>query len=364
MTLVASAGCKQDPEPPPKPKDPAPTIVPESYPIRLLLVLYRKESKEPAFPPRTEDEALTRVRDARARILAPGGSFGAVAKEMSDDPVSALDDGFLGFVADWTGDPAVVVQAVRALKDGEISEPITTSFGAQIVQRLSRAEGKTLEARYVAPVQAVVAPWHALSKTLAESLTRDEAYARAARVVVRLRAGEFVMAQADGKLDAGRAMEFPLRRLAPKGFEKVPSAIFALSPGEITDPIETAEGWFIGQRLAYARCTARHFLFTTDATPEFVKPVKRKREDAAKLAEEALATLRKSPDAWNRMVREVSDEVGSRVIDGFAGDLSNAVLPNRRAAPEFEAAVWKLKPGEISDVVETRLGFHIIKRDD
>ncbi len=45
------------------------------------------------------------------------------------------------------------------------------------------------------------------------------------------------------------------------------------------------------------------------------------------------------------------------------GDLGN-YFPRGTFLPEFEEAAFKLKPGEISDVVETAQGFHIIKLID
>jgi parvulin-like peptidyl-prolyl isomerase len=38
------------------------------------------------------------------------------------------------------------------------------------------------------------------------------------------------------------------------------------------------------------------------------------------------------------------------------------VLGRGRLAPEYEAALFALQPGEVSPVVETEYGFHVIQR--
>lgn len=362
--LLALPSCKRDPDPPPKEEAP-PATDPSTYPIRLLLVSYRKDSKDPKLPPRTDAEALARVQEARAKILAPGGSFGAVAKEMSDEPVSAADEGFLGFVSEWAQDPLAVVKAVRALKDGEVSEPIATSFGQQLVQRLSRAEGKALEEQYAIPLDGVVAPWHDLIKTLPESFSKDASYEAATKVVMALRAGEYPMAEVSGKVFSGKPTEFVIRRGTSAGFELVYSALSAMKANDVSDPIETRDGWLIARRLPYVRCYVRHIVITHEGSPKLMKPVERTRAEAAKIAEDTLAKLRRDPGEFDRLVKEVSEEKGSRLAGGSAGDVCNVVPQGpARAIPEFLAAVMKLAPGQISEIVESRFGFHIIRRED
>jgi len=39
-------------------------------------------------------------------------------------------------------------------------------------------------------------------------------------------------------------------------------------------------------------------------------------------------------------------------------------MPEGQTVPPFEAAMRTLEPGELSDVVETRYGYHIIKLQD
>jgi peptidyl-prolyl cis-trans isomerase C len=65
--------------------------------------------------------------------------------------------------------------------------------------------------------------------------------------------------------------------------------------------------------------------------------------------------LRKGAD-FEKLAKELSED---RATAGKGGELP----PVRRGQldPAFEAAAFALKPGEISDVVQTRFGFHVVK---
>ena len=76
-----------------------------------------------------------------------------------------------------------------------------------------------------------------------------------------------------------------------------------------------------------------------------------------------LARIQAHPESWNAVVAETSEEPSSKDQGGFMGDVTTAEL-HRRAAPEVEELLLKLKPGEKSDVVETRYGFHVFWRVD
>lgn len=60
-----------------------------------------------------------------------------------------------------------------------------------------------------------------------------------------------------------------------------------------------------------------------------------------------------------RLARQYSDDPGSRPAGGDLGF-------NQRGAmvPGFEKAAWVLKPGQVSEIVETRFGYHLIQLID
>ncbi len=98
---------------------------------------------EPA--PRTQAEAIALATQLRERILK-GEKFEDVAAKYSEDTGSATKGGDLG----WFGHAAMVKEfdeAAFALKPGDISQPITTTFGVHLIQVLEKDPQHKLEER-------------------------------------------------------------------------------------------------------------------------------------------------------------------------------------------------------------------------
>ena len=74
------------------------------------------------------------------------------------------------------------------------------------------------------------------------------------------------------------------------------------------------------------------------------------------LAEKVLARV-KSGEDFSKVAKEVSTDPVSASRGGEIGPFRRGDL-----VPEFEKAVFPLKVGEISDIVETQFGFHVIKK--
>lgn len=78
------------------------------------------------------DEVLNRITEVRNRIVN-GESFADLARELSEDPVSAAEGGSLGEV-----ERGVMVEAFEsalyALQKDQLSEPVKTSFGWHLIR--------------------------------------------------------------------------------------------------------------------------------------------------------------------------------------------------------------------------------------
>ncbi len=59
---------------------------------------------------------------------------------------------------------------------------------------------------------------------------------------------------------------------------------------------------------------------------------------------------------FSSMARMYSEDPGSSIKGGELGDFGRGMM-----APEFEAVAFSLQPGEVSDIVETEFGYHIIQ---
>lgn len=83
-----------------------------------------------------------------------------------------------------------------------------------------------------------------------------------------------------------------------------------------------------------------------------------KQDDRAFIREQIKPILERARagEDFAALAREFSDDYATRQSGGDTGFFHRGQM-----APQFEAAAFTLKPGEISDVVETSFGVHIIK---
>jgi hypothetical protein len=103
---------------------------------------------------------------------------------------------------------------------------------------------------------------------------------------------------------------------------------------------------------------AKHLLVMHDQSDSKPVSVHRTREEARKRAQEALLKIR-SGVPFEDVVKEYTDEPGAAERGGDLG-----IFDKKSMVPEFSTAAFQLKVGEVSEVVETKFGFHVIKRTE
>lgn len=139
----------------------------------------------------------------------------------------------------------------------------------------------------------------------------------------------------------------------PYSFE---DAAWSTAVGDVSEPVQTQFGTHIirvnDRRKDPGQILCRHILLMTEG-----------------LDEEAKAAKRAKADSILQVVRTGADfaEVARANTDEPAGKRSGGELPwfgPGMMIPDFEAAALALQPGEISDIVPTRFGYHIIKCED
>ena len=96
---------------------------------------------------------------------------------------------------------------------------------------------------------------------------------------------------------------------------------------------------------------ASHILigFGPGATPEAKAQAKKK-------AEEILAEVKKNPAKFAELAKKNSQDPGSAEKGGDLGMFGRGAM-----VKAFEEAAYSMKPGQVSDLVQSEFGFHIIK---
>jgi parvulin-like peptidyl-prolyl isomerase len=107
-----------------------------------------------------------------------------------------------------------------------------------------------------------------------------------------------------------------------------------------------------------ARIGAKHVLVKYDGAKGAKAPIARSREEACLRAMEARDKLRGGAD-FSKIVIEYSEEPGAASREGSLGSVERGDM-----VPPFADAAFELDIGQLSDVVESDFGFHVIVRTE
>lgn len=123
---------------------------------------------------------------------------------------------------------------------------------------------------------------------------------------------------------------------------------------DVAVPEEDLQRYYEENKSRYTRAEerrARHILISLDAgMPE------EQRKQARAKAEALLEQVRKAPESFAEVARVNSQDPGSAVQGGDLEFFGRGAM-----VKPFEDAVYSMRPGEISNLVETDFGLHIIK---
>jgi PPIC-type PPIASE domain len=108
------------------------------------------------------------------------------------------------------------------------------------------------------------------------------------------------------------------------------------------------------QRQEYG---AKHLLVQYKGSQRAAPTITRTEDEAKARATEAMKKARTPGTKFEDVVKEYSDEPGAAQRGGDLGKFHKGQM-----VPEFQNAVEKLKVGEVSDLVKTPFGYHVIQR--
>jgi peptidyl-prolyl cis-trans isomerase D len=232
-------------------------------------------------------QALAKIQDIAKQARA-GGDFGGLAKKHSADSATAAQGGDLGEVRRGVL-PKELEDVVYALKSGEVSQPVRSTYGYHLVKLTAHTPEKRK-------------PFAEVRKDLVEAVRRNHGEQRFIDESEKFR--NFVYEQPDSLAPAAKALGLEIRKsewFSPAGGSgiaanpKVVQAAFepdVLSQARNSDAIEISADTLVAVRVAERRPAGRKPL--AEVRPQVERTLKQQRalEQARSLGEAVLQELR------------------------------------------------------------------------
>ncbi len=244
--------------------------------------------------------------------------------------------------------------AAFSMELDQVSDAVATPFGYYVIHRVEPEEYSS--------AHILLQYKGAQNAPPAIKRTKEEARAKAERVLKNAIKPEVSFA-----VLAGRYSDSPskirggvLRPMAPgqmpAAYTPYIEALRALKVGEVSPVVETPFGFHVIKRLKLERINVSHILISYNGQDVAPKE-KRNKWEAEALARKVQKEATAEGADFGELAQKYSDHLDSAEKGGDLGRFARGTKP-----PRFEQIAFSLKVGQISDVVESMLGYHIIKR--
>lgn len=222
--------------------------------------------------------------------------------------------------------------------------------------RLPQSESAEASARYILLQHAGATNAATTKRTKADALKRAARLSRVARKTGVDFTG-LATKYSDGPEKSRGAIEtFRRGGGTDPAFEK---AIFGMGEGQVSNPVVTPFGTYVIERVKREQYSTAHILVMYKGAK--LAPVAlRRSKDAAKARAELILSKAVKPDASFSILASTYSDSPSKLRGGVIARIGPGRTPP--GLENYLEAVRKLKDGEISTVVETPYGFHVIKR--
>ena len=304
---------------------------------------------------RDEDTTRAAVEEIRRRIAA-GEDFGALARELSEDPQSQNRGGELGFFGRGSKPPAFEEAAFGAAEGdivGPVRNELVTGVGFHLIEILSRREGGLREFETVQ---------RSIESRLRNEAAQVQAETRAGELATSLRGGGATpesIAEAAEEVELQTTTPFGQQDLVP-GYGRVPGlteAAWQAAVGDITEPIKVPRGWVIA-RLDEVLAPAVPELSTIEAEVQRATAEEKQRELAQTRAAEARSEIEAG-----RPFGEVANELGLEITssDEFG---HGGVVTGLGVSTGVTEAALKMTTGAVGGPVTTPQGIVLFEVTD
>jgi peptidyl-prolyl cis-trans isomerase D len=293
---------------------------------------------------RTDADAQKILEGARAR-LAKGEDFGALARELSDEPAAKTSGGDLGFFGRGQMVPAFSEAAFGA-QPNTLVGPIKTDFGWHLIEVLEKRPAGTQPFEQVRPM---------IAQRLSADRTAEMAESKARELARRLAEAKPASADALKPLaNAAEGISFgetgPFSRQEPvSGLGFAPAftnAAFTLQKGGVSEAIQTPRGWTV---LYVKDVKAPRVPELKDVEPRVRAAVVRQKQQD--LAVQQLRQAKAPGATLDQIAAGLGLEVKESAEFGLEGQ-----IPGIGQSPELAKAAMALSPGQLGGPVADAQG--------